>query len=849
MVKQLIREIRTDKRLRFIKWLWLGFISLLLLAIGTIVYLLISGIPSFQELENPKNNLASEILDVNGKMFGTYYVENRIPIQYAQLNPAILNALLATEDERFYTHSGIDFYALSRVAVKSLLLQNKDSGGGSTLTQQLAKQLFTRPNNKGKNKLFKMASLAQSKLKEWIIAVKLERSYTKEEIIAMYLNIFDFINGAHGIQSAAKIYFNKTQDQLNVQEAALLVSMLKNPSLYNPARFKQKATDRRNTVIALLAQKKYISKEKRDSLFAQPIDMSNFKKNEQSDGPAPYFRAELTKWINDIIKKNDLKKSDGQHYNIYTDGLKIHTTIDLTYQQYTEEASKEHMMWLQKRYFRQWKNMNPWTFEADDFQKKLRKESLISKAKSSDRYLNLRAKYLDKILATVAPDIKTSDNVIEILMSTDTNAARIKLLTENQNIEKSELEKYKAFKETETFKNIRAKYEELQIAFQKEYDKPVKMKVFDYEKGEVDTTMSPMDSVKFSAMHLQNAVMVVDPRNGHVRAWVGGIDHKHFKYDHVTSRRSVGSTMKPFVYTAAMAFGGVPPCQTYEDVPYTIAPGDGDFKVDKEWTPNNATEEFTGNQYNLYHGLLYSKNSITLRLLKEMGTTRLLRDLLDKVGISKTETLPGGRLAVPEFPSICLGAVDINLFHMTGAYTTFANKGTYREPIFVTKIEDKNGRVIYETNPVIRPAINPLYNSIMVDMLKNVVGGEFGMGLKSECAGKTGTTNDFSDGWFMGFTPSLVVGVWTGGDDKWIRFTNLNDGQGYVTARPVFQKLLRKLENDNSGLYDYKLRFPAPTPEFYELTNCNKYKTIRPGQERRNIINERSKKDEFEDEF
>lgn len=849
MVKQLVKEVRTDKKLRFIKWLWFSFFILIFSALSVITYLLLSGIPSFQDLENPKNNLASEIYDVKGKLFGTYYIENRIPVEYSKLNPHILNALLATEDERFYVHSGIDFYALSRVAVKSLLLQDKDSGGGSTLTQQLAKQLFTRPNNKGKNKLYKMASLAKSKLKEWIIAVKLERSYTKEEIIAMYLNIFDFINGAHGIQSAAKIYFNKSQDQLNIQEAALLISMLKNPSLYNPARFKQKATNRRNTVLALLAQKKYISTAQRDSFFAQSIDMSNFKKNEQSDGPAPYFRAELTKWINDLIKKNDLKKSDGQAYNIYTDGLKIYTTIDLTYQKYAEEASNEHMMWLQKRYFRQWKNMNPWTFEADDYQKNIRKESLISKAKSSDRYLQLRSKFLDGLLSKLASDIKSSDNVIEILMSTDTNAARIKLLYEFQGIPKNELEKYKAFKETEIFKNIREQYKALQVAFQEEYDKPVKMKVFDYTKGEIDTTMTPMDSVRYSAMHLQNAVMVMDPTNGYVKAWVGGIDHKHFKYDHVTSRRSVGSTMKPFVYTAAMAFGGVPPCQTYEDVPYTIAPGDGDFKVDKEWTPNNATEKFTGNQYNLYHGLLYSKNSITLRLLKEMGTTRLLRDLLDKVGISKNEKLPNGRLAVPEFPSICLGAVDINLFQMTGAYTTFANKGTYREPVFVTKIEDKNGRVIYEANPIIRPAINPLYNSIMVDMLKNVVGGEFSMGLKSETAGKTGTTNDYSDGWFMGFTPSLVVGVWTGGDDKWIRFTNLNDGQGYVTARPVFQKLLRKLENDKTGIYDYSVKFPSPPQEFYELTNCDKFKTIRPNQERRNIINERSKKDEFEEEF
>ena len=375
------------------------------------------------------------------------------------------------------------------------------------------------------------------------------------------------------------------------------------------------------------------------------------------------------------------------------------------------------------------------------------------------------------------------------------------------------------------------------------------MKVFDYILGEKDTLMSPMDSTRYSAMFLQNATLAINPTNGHVKAWVGGIDHKHFKYDHVTSRRAVGSTMKPFVYTAAMAFGGIMPCQEFEDIQYTIAPGDANFNVDKEWTPNNATEEFTGNMYNLYHGLVYSKNSITVRLLKEMGSVDLLRNLLDKVGISKTERLSNGRLAVPEYPAICLGAVDISLYQMTAAYTTFANQGTYREPVFVLSITDKNGREIYKANPTIRPAINPLYNAIMVDMLKNVVGGEFGMGLKTECGGKTGTTNDYSDGWFMGITPSLVVGVWTGGDDKWIRFTNLNDGQGYVTARPVFQKLIKKLENDSTGIFDYKVRF-APAPEgMAEMIDCDKIKTVRPSAERWQIQKEKMKRDEFEEEF
>lgn len=583
-------------------------------------------------------------------------------------------------------------------------------------------------------------------------------------------------------------------------------------------------------------------------MFSQTIDVSKFRKQEQSEGPAPYFRAELTKWLQHLIRERNLKKSDGSLYNVYTDGLKIFTTLDLKYQTYAEQAAKEHMTWLQQRYFKQWKGMNPWTYEADDFLKKIRHEALISKAKASPRYSTLREKILGPKLAGIK-GIKSTDNILEVLIAMDTNKLIINELYKNGYVDKIEIESYRAFYNSPEFRDIANTYKSLQAQFLKEFKTPVKMNVFDYEKGEVEVTMSPMDSTKFSAMHLQNAVLAIDPSNGHIKAWVGGIDHQHFKYDHVTSRRSVGSTIKPFVYTAAMAFGGILPCQEFEDIQYTIAPGDANFNVDKEWTPNNATDVFTGNMYNLYHGLVYSKNSITVRLLKEMGSVEQLRDLLDKVGISKHERLPNGRLAVPLFPSICLGAVDISLYQMTGAYTTFANKGTYREPVFVLRIEDKNGKAIYNASPQIRPAINPFYNAIMVDMLKNVVGGDFAMGLKTECGGKTGTTNDYADGWFMGITPSLVVGVWTGGDDKWIRFTNLNDGQGYVTARPVFQKLIKKLETDTTGIFNAKLRFP-PWPEgVADMIHCAKVKTIRPAAERNQIQMEKMKRDEFESEF
>lgn len=848
MIKELYKELRTDPKLKWIRRGWYAAFIILTMIGGLLIYAATTGIPSFETLENPNYKLATEIYDINHKIFGTYYVENRIPIDYNQLNPHIKKALVLTEDSRFFQHSGVDIPALGRVAFKTLLLRNETSGGGSTLTQQLAKLLFDRPSTRGLASWQKLLKLIPIKMREWLTAVKLERSYTKEEIMAMYLNKFEFINGAHGIQAAAKVYFDKDQKDLLVEEAALLVGMLKNPSLYNPVRFPERARQRRNTVLALLKSDNYPKGIDHDALMKKEVDMSKFKKEEQSNGPAPYFRAELTKFIQNLIKEKGLKKSDGSLYNIYTDGLKIFTTIDLKYQQYAEQASREHMEWLQKRYFRQWKGMDPWTFEADEFQKNLRKEVLISQAKASPRYLNLRKKLFEPKIAHIQ-SIRLTDNILETLIKSDTNKLIINNLYKNNWINKEDLTAYTDFKNSAEYARVRKAYEELQLAFKKEFSTKTKMRVFDYARGEKDTMMSPMDSTKYTAMFLQNAVLAIDPSNGYVKAWVGGIDHKHFKFDHVTSRRSVGSTMKPFVYTAAMAFGGIMPCQEFEDIQYTIAPGDANFNVDKEWTPNNATEVFTGNMYNLYHGLVYSKNSITVRLLKEMGSVDMLRNLLDKVGISKTERLPNGRLAVPEYPAICLGAVDISLFQMTAAYTTFANQGTFREPVFVLRITDKNGREIYRADPIIRPAINPLYNAIMVDMLKNVVGGEFGMGLKSETAGKTGTTNDYADGWFMGLTPTLVVGVWTGGDDKWIRFTNLNDGQGYVTARPVFQKMIRSLEADTSDIYNAGIKFVTPPKEMMEMIQCDKIKTIRPSAERWKLQKEKMERDEFEEDF
>ncbi len=821
--------------------------------IGVIFTTGFSGMPEFQELENPRYDLASVIYDVKGVPFGRYYIEDRISVDYDQLSPNVKNALLVTEDDRFYSHSGIDFPALFRVGFKTIILRQESAGGGSTITQQLSKLLFKRPDMRKMNPVKKTLTLMGAKVREWFTAVRLERAYTKEEIMAMYLNKFEFINGAHGIEAAAQIYFNKNQDSLSVSEAATLVGMLKNPSLYNPKRFPDKCRDRRNIVLGLMEDAGHIDKAALDSLTLRDIDMSGFSRKTQSEGPAPYFRSELTKFLKDIFTKQNIKKADGSEYNVYTDGLKIYTTIDLTYQKYAEEAIWEHMKWNQERFWKVWKNKDPWTFETDDYQKKLRASILEGQCKSSDRYLALRNKYLGDILKEVESKfagLPFSDNVIKALDSIRNNQISWHQATEREHIEVAYTDKYQRLSASDMWPGIIKKYNELQDIFRKEFDTPVKMKVFDYNSGgEKEAEMTPLDSVRWHKMHLQAGMLAVEPATGHVKAWVGGQNHKYFKYDHATMRRSVGSTMKPFVYTQAMAVANIAPCEEFDDIQYTIAPGDAGFDLIEEWSPANATEEFTGNKYNLFHGLLYSKNSITVKLLKEMGTIEPVRNLLSNLGIDKNLRLPNGKLAVPKLPSICLGAVDLTLLEMAGAYSAFGNNGTFVQPVFVSRIEDKNGKVIYQGTPARKSAINPLYNAVMVEMLKNNVSGLFKMNVKSKIGGKTGTTNDYSDGWFMGVTPTLVSGVWTGGDDKWIRFLTLDDGQGYIMARPIVEIFLQKLEKDASCGYDYKADFPAPPSGFHELIDCAQFKTIRPSAERYMHKKEKEKKEEFDDEF
>ena len=826
------------------------------LGVGYVFYKISQdNLPTFEQLENPKYKLASLVYDAKGREYGKYYIENRENIDYDSLNPFLVKALLSTEDSRFYSHSGIDFKAIFRVLTKTILLSKKSAGGGSTITQQLAKLLFKRPKLKGLSKFEKIKALITVKFKEWLTAVKLEKSYTKEEIIAMYLNKFDFIYGAHGVQAASHIYFGKDQKDLSPDEAAILIGMLKNPALYNPKRFTEKTKKRRNIVLQQMYKYGNIDKAQLDSLKKKDIDISAFSKESHDTGPAPYFRMELTKWLKKLFKEKNIKKADGTDYNIYTDGLRIYTTLDLDYQKHAEEAVFEHMRWLQKRYWKVWRGMNPLKYEAEnDEQIKKRMYSVENRIINSDRYQGLKKKYLSNILNKIKnkySGLVLNEKASKGLIDVKKGKYYLKDLVKKGIVKDSSVKKLNLLLNDKLWDDYQKKW----LAFQKEvknqFDKKIKMKVFAFnDKMEKDTTLSPRDSIMYHLRHLQTGLLSMEPGTGYIKAWVGGIGFKYFKFDHINNRRQVGSTFKPIVYATAISVQGLSPCQEFEDIQYSIVPGEGSFYLTEEWSPANANGKFTGNKYNLYQGLLYSKNSITVKLVKELGNIEVVRNLAHNMGIDKDKKV-NGALLLPKVPAIALGAADLSLMEMVGAYGTFANDGTYTKPVFVTRIEDKNGKIIYTSMPTHKKALNSKYNYIMVDMLKNNVAGRFRFeGVKSEIGGKTGTTNDYADGWFMSITPNIVTGVWTGGDEKWVRFYTLEDGQGFVMSRPTVQKYIYALERDTAIHFDYNKRFKEPADKSYkDLIDCSKYKQIKPEDEQKQRLEEKIEQDEFEEEF
>ena len=829
------------------KWiarLWLGAFIMIAGIVLFFTLISMSGLPDFSELENPEFEKASQIYDNNGTEFGRYYTQNRIPVNYEELNPSLVQALVATEDERFFRHSGVDFKALGRV-VLGLVTLNDNKGGGSTITQQLAKLLFERPDFTGMSKWRKYGTLIVTKFKEWITAIKIEKRYTKEEIIAMYLNKFNFIYGAYGIRAASEIYFGKPQEKLKIEESATLIGMLKNPALFNPIRRPDTVMFRRMVVLKQMETNGILTREQYDSLKVLPLDMSHFHLDSHAEGPAPYFRMELAQWLKDLLEKPEYRKPDGSRYNIYRDGLKIYTTIDLEMQKIAEEEMLKHMQKVQSRFETVWKNRDPWTYQADAAQKEIRQASLKSLIRNTPRYQNLRNRILEDALARVADDADyiPSDWDIETMLDEEKREGRIARLVANKTISRDRATNYRRVMASEYWPAVKTAWGVLKEAEQKEFNTPVMMRVFDYANGDKEVKMSPLDSIRYHRMILQTGILAIDPRDGQVKTWVGGVNHKYFQYDHIQISRQVGSTFKPFVYATAIALQGFSPCFPVKDQPYTIAPGDGSFGLLEPWTPQNADGIYTGETLSLFDCLRQSKNTCSVFLMQQLGNANVVRGLVHNMGIDSSLVRSDGEYRVPNQPSICLGSADLSVMEMTGAYSTFANNGLYNKPIFVLSIEDEHGREIYRDIPDEVVALPPKANYVMIEMLK-YAGTNLG-GITCDVGGKTGTTNDFVDGWFMGITPSLVVGTWVGGEDPWIRFLSLADGQGSVMAKPFFREFVKRLQDAKDVDFEPFAKFYRPPGGLDIETDCEKYR----GLQEQFHDEEFHDKEIFEDEF
>jgi penicillin-binding protein 1A len=810
-LKAQLQERRKPLYQKIVRWMWIGVYSSLTAIIVLFLTINFTGIPSFRELEDPQSSLASEVLANNGDLLGRYFLQNRVPVGFNELSPWLEKALVSTEDERYYEHCGIDMKAIGRVAIRTVLLRDEGAGGGSTITQQLAKMLYSDRDFKGMNKIERVFALIHRKLREWITAVKLERSYTKHEIIAMYLNQVDYVNNAYGIRAASEIYFGTTPDKLKAEEAATLVGLLQNPSRYNPISRPERCIRRRMVVLSQMRYAEVLTKSQYDSLKLLPLDMSRFRRLTFKEDKAAYMCAELKKVIPEILARPECLKPDGSRYNIYKDGLKIYTTIDPAYQRHAEAAMREHMKGLQSRFFAVWRGRDPWNYKTDaettDAEIAQRRESLQNLVRSGERYQTLRPKFLqavtDKIQAEINFDPEDED-ILNLLNEEKKKGSYSKLLAKGY-ISLEQATAYRKILDNKHWPELKKQWSALQVAIQKVYNTRVRMKVFSWARPELerDTMMSPMDSLKYHRMFLQTGILAVDPTTAEVKAWVGGINYKYFQFDHINSNRQVGSTFKPFIYSTAMAQQSLTPCFQVYDMPVTVPANYQNFIHGQDWTPRNATGTYSYRLMTLKEGLKNSVNSVSAYLMKQMGSTEPVFDLLNNMGVN-TKKLPNS-------PTICLGAGDMTVWEMTGAYTTFANNGVYAQPYVIKEIRNKNGKVIYRSLPEEHLALPAQANYLMNEMLQYNVKGAPGVSqLKSQVGGKTGTTNDFTDGWFMGITPKLVVGTWVGGEDRWIRFTSLADGQGARMARPIFANFVKKLETDKTSGYDAAARFKMP---------------------------------------
>lgn len=741
-----------------------ALMAMLLLAAGS------DDLPSTTELQNPRSDLATAVLFSDGSIMGQYYRENRIPVGFSRISPHVVEALVATEDERFMAHSGIDLRGTARAAV---FLGKR--GGASTITQQLAKMLFHEPRRD-------FFGRVRQKFQEWIISAKLEREYTKEEIIAMYLNRFDWINQAVGINSAARVYFNTAPDSLRIEQAAMLVGMCKNPALFNPLRRPDTTLVRRMVVLSQMMKNGYLDRAQYDSLKALPLGL-DFQRIDHTEGPAPYLRETLRGELVRLFNEKDpatgklrLAKPDGSAYDLYTDGLKVYTTVDGRMQRYAEWAMREHLSTeLQDQFFKDLakKKNNPFDFRVTDKEV----EGIMSAArKRSDRYKTLTGKLCPNCRRPGAYIVKGRHEQQEVFHCDPEKGgcdARWPVLDE-QGIEE-------------------------------QFNTPVPMTVFSWQ-GEVDTLLSPNDSIRYYKSFLQSGLLSVDPRTGFVRAWVGGIDYKHFQFDHVAqARRQVGSTFKPFVYATAIR-EGMRPCQELpnQKTCFTMPAGQPD------WCPQNSDNKY-GGMVTIKYALANSMNTITAWLMKQYGPPAVIT-LARHMGIKSP---------LDPVPSLSLGVADLTLEEMVGAFSTFANEGVYIKPVVFTRIEDKNGNTLFDMTPRTEEALDPRTSYIMLQMLKGVVDGAYnpstgksvgtGMRLrmgwgnrakyaniKYPTAGKTGTTQNNSDGWFIGITPDLVTGVWTGAEDRSVRFSRTELGQGANMALPIYGYYMNKVYADST---------------------------------------------------
>ena len=763
-------------------------------------------LPDTEELENPNYEIASQFISSDNQVFGKIFKYNREWLNYKDINPKLIQALIATEDERFFNHCGIDV----RGTARAIFFLGK-KGGASTITQQLAKLFFTQRSPTFIKRVWQ-------KLKEWVIAIEFEKRYTKEEILAMYLNKSDFLYDAVGIGAASKTYFGKDQKNLEIEEAAVLIGMLKNPRVFNPKINPQNSMNRRSVVLKQMVRNGYLSEETYLNKRVQAINLDNFKREVHYDGIAPYFRAELTKWLKTTLEDEKYRKPDGSKYNPYVDGLRIYTTIDTRIQKYAEQAMFEHMSQLQAKYFERWKGKDFMSYKADKEKLEGRKKQLIQMMKDSDRYKLIRTRFLTQVFSDIAnnlDNITLNDNDVFRMFEESESPGHLKKLVKNKTITSEEYEKCKTVMNSKYWSVLKSQWNKMQKAVNTSFNTKTKMRVFAYnEFGEKVVEMTPMDSIKYHLQHMQIGSVAVDPLTGNILAWVGGVGHKYFQYDHVNSNRQVGSTFKPFIYSTAIIENAMSPCYKVQDVKQCIQAHDPNFNLSSTWCPGNSDSKFSGQSFTLRQALKESKNSVSVFLMKEIGNVQSVKNLVGNLGIDKNK--------IPDFPSICLGTPELSAMDMATAYTAFANDGVVTKPIFVTRIEDKNGRVIYTSVPEQKKAINPAYNYVSVDMLKYVASIIQPKAKKFEVAGKTGTTNDYTDGWFVGFTPEIVISTWVGGDQEFIRFNTLADGQGAVMARPFFEKFLLKIEGDNRLGFGKNAVFMRPEEDMIEI-DCSKY--------------------------